>query len=150
MKRLIALASLVFAASALAQDADTRVIDRADGIGEGREAGPAVNRREQLPELTPSEMSPELYLYLHEQRRLDDPKQAVRRKAEARSAARDSRIAAMKWYGMSNARPQANPVPFMGTYSPAWVGSGGDRYDWLGIGWPSVTLRIDQNYELRR
>lgn len=144
MKRLISLASLaslVFAVSAWAQDAETRIIPADENV---------TPRGNRLPELTPSEMSPELYLYLHEQRRLDDPKQAVRRKAEARSAARDSRIAAMKWYGMSNARPQANPVPFMGTYSPAWVGNGGDRYDWHGIGWPSVTLRIDQNYELRR
>ena len=153
MKRLIALASLtslILAASALAQDADTRVIVPANDNAEGREIAPATPRGERLPELTPSQMTPEMYLHLQEQRRHDDPKQAVRRKAEARSASRDARISAMKWYGMSNARPQANPVPFMGTYSPAWIGNGGDRYDWYGIRWPSVTLRIDQNYELRR
>src|SRR6185295_778507 len=130
MKRLLALASvasLALAASAFAQE-----------VNEGKEPAPAdavrhVGREshaEKIPELNPTQMTPELYLYMQDLRRHDDPQQAVRRKAEARTAARESRITAMKWYGMSNARPQANPVPFMGTYSPAWVGSRGDRYDW--------------------
>lgn len=102
------------------------------------------------PELAPSQVSPEIYLYLQELRRHNDPKQAVRRRAEIRAAARTSRIAAMKWYGMSNSRPQVNPIPFMGTYSPTWVGNGYDRYDWLDAGWPSVTLRVEQEYEVRR
>lgn len=108
------------------------------------------NRADKLPELNPGQMSPEMYLYLQEQQRHDDPKQAIRRKAEARTAAREARITAMKWYGMSNARPQVNPVPFMGSYSPTWVGSGRDRNDWYGFGWPSVSLRVDQGYELQR
>ena len=108
------------------------------------------NKTDKLPELNPSQMSPEMYLYLQEQQRHDDPKQALRRKAEARSAAREARITAMKWYGMSNARPQVNPIPFMGSYSPTWIGNGGDRYDWYGIGWPSVSLRVDQSYQLQR
>ena len=152
MKRLIALASLAsffLAASAFAQEADTPVIVPRDDNTEG-EVTPATPRGQRLPELTPSQVTPEIYLYMHEQRRHDDPKQAVRRKAEARSASREARITAMKWYGMSNARPQGNPVPFMGSYSPAWIGNGHDRYDWYGIGWPSVTLRVDQSYELRR
>lgn len=107
-------------------------------------------RVEKLPELNPSQVTPEFYLYMQELRRHDDPQQAVRRKAEARTAAREARITAMKWHGMSNARPQANPVPFMGTYSPTWIGSRNERYDWYGIGWPSVSLRIDQSYQLQR
>ncbi len=104
----------------------------------------------ELPELNPGQVSPEMYLYLQELRRHDDPKQAVRRKAEARTAAREARIASMKWYGMSNSRPQANPIPFMGTYSPTWVGNSYDRYDWHPGWWPSVSLRVDQSYEVRR
>ncbi len=159
MKRLLAfsfLASLVLSTAAFAQE-ETEVKEPTpvDVAGESRDAQPEARpfRREsaaeKLPELNPSQVTPELYLYMQELRRHDDPKQAVRRKAEARSAARDARIAAMKWYGMSNSRPQVNPVPFMGTYSPTWVGNGRDRYDWHGIGWPSVTLRIEESYERR-
>ena len=150
MKRLLALASvasLALAASAFAQE-----------VNEGKESTPAdavrhVGREshvEKIPELNPSQVTPELYLYMQDLRRHDDPQQAVRRKAEARTAARESRITAMKWYGMSNARPQANPVPFMGSYSPTWVGSRNERYDWYGIAWPSVSLRVDQSYQLQR
>lgn len=150
MKRLLVLASvasLALAASAFAQE-----------VNEGKEPAPADAVRhvarephaEKIPELNPSQVTPELYLYMHDLRRHDDPQQAVRRKAEARAAARESRITAMKWYGMSNARPQANPVPFMGTYSPTWVGSRNERYDWCGYTWPSVSLRVDQSYQLQR
>ena len=160
MKRLLAfssLASLVLAASAFAQE-ETEVREPApvDATVETKPAKPTArpvmkeSRSQALPELAPSQVSPEMYLYLQELRRHDDPKQAIRRKAEARTAERDARLAAMKWYGMSNARPQANPVPFMGTYSPTWVGSRSERYDWYGLGWPSVSLRVDQSYQLQR
>jgi hypothetical protein len=151
MKRLLALASvasLVFAASAFAQE-----------VNEGKEPAPAdavrhavarESHAEKIPELNPSQVTPELYLYMQDLRRHDDPQQAVRRKAEARAAAREGRITAMKWYGMSNARPQANPVPFMGTYSPTWIGGRNERYDWYGPTWPSVSLRVDQSYQLQR
>jgi hypothetical protein len=38
----------------------------------------------------------------------------------------------------------------MGVFSPAWVGNGYDRYDWVGAGWPTTTLRVENNYETRR
>lgn len=78
-------------------------------------------------------MSSNLWLYLHEERRHDDPKQAVRRKAEAKAAARSQRIAAMQWYGQSNQRPNASSVPFMGTYSPTWAGTAAQPSNWAGI-----------------
>ena len=150
MKRLLALAlfaSLTLAASTFAQEAN-----------EGKEPAPvdAVrhvvrdSHEEKIPELNPSQVTPELYLYMQDLRRHDDPQQAVRRKAEARTAAREGRITAMKWFGMSNARPQANPVPFMGSYSPTWIGSRNERYDWYGNTWPSISLRYNQSYELQR
>jgi len=155
MKRLFAsafLAPLVLATSVLAQEVtDLQEPAPADvGVHARQPATVKKAHEEKLPELHPNQVTPEFYLYMQELRRHDDPKQAIRRKAEAKTAARDARIAAMKWYGMSNARPQANPVPFMSTYSPTWIGNGNDRYDWYGIYRPSVTLRIDQNYELRR
>ncbi len=91
------------------------------------------------PELTPAVTTPEMWYYSQEQRRHDDPQQAVRRKAEFVSQQRAARIAAMKWYGMSNSRPVASTTPFMGVYSPAWVGNGGDRFDWIGLGYPQRT-----------
>lgn len=69
-----------------------------------------------------TQMTPEMWFYQQEMRRYDDPRAAVRRKAEYRAAQRQRRIAAMEWYGFSNLRPQANPTPFAsGVYSPGWV-----------------------------
>jgi hypothetical protein len=101
------------------------------------------------PELTPASVTPEMWYYSQEQRRYDDPQQAVRRKAEFVSQQRANRMAALKWYGMSNSRPVASTTPAMSVYSPAWVGNGHDRYDWVGMGWgrsasyvaPAFTIR---------
>lgn len=92
------------------------------------------------PNLSLPSVTPEMWLYSQEWRRRDDPAQSVRRKAEARTDARMQRIAAMKWYGFSNARPQAAVTPMMGVYSPAWIGNGFDRYDWVGGYGPSTIL----------
>ena len=100
------------------------------------------------PNVSLPSVTPDVWLYSQEWRRHDDPAQAVRRKAEARTAARTQRLEAMRWFGFSNARPQAGVTPFMGVYSPAWAGNGYDRYDWVGTGWPT-TVRIE-NYEIRR
>jgi hypothetical protein len=85
-----------------------------------------------IPGVSPSQMTPEMYLYLHEQRRNDDPKQAVRRKAELKTAQRNQRLAAQKWFGVSNARPMASAQPFMDLYSPRWIGNGYNSFDWVG------------------
>ena len=85
-----------------------------------------------IPGVSPSQMTPEMYLYLHEQKRLDDPKQAVRRKAELKTAQRNQRLAAQKWFGVSNARPMASAQPFMDLYSPRWIGNGYNAMDWVG------------------
>jgi len=79
--------------------------------------------------------TPELWVYSQEQRRHDDPAQAVRRKAEYQAAQRMSRLASLKWYGYSNSRPEAGMTPIMGTYSAGWAGNGGNRYEWYGGGW---------------
>jgi hypothetical protein len=85
-----------------------------------------------IPGVSPSQMTPEMYLYLHEQKRNDDPKQAVRRKAELKTAQRNQRLAAQKWFGVSNSRPMASAQPFMDLYSPRWVGNGYNAFDWEG------------------
>ena len=116
---------------------------------------PAPRAPELAPhpaDIDPSTVAPEVYMYLQDLRRRDDPAQSVRRKAEARAEQRASRLQAMKWYGFSNARPQTSTVPMMsGVYSPAWSGNGFDRYDWSTIAGPIATMRIQhQHYDIRR
>jgi hypothetical protein len=80
-----------------------------------------------------AQMTPEMWFYQQESRRYDDPKQAVRRKAEFKAAQRERRIAAMQWYGYSNARPTANASLFTGSYSPGWgSNSRSDPFLWRG------------------
>ena len=62
----------------------------------------------------------------------ETPKQIIRRKADEQGQQRRMRIAASKWYGLSNSRPIANPIPSMGTYSPMWAGSSWNPYLWVG------------------
>jgi hypothetical protein len=93
--------------------------------------------------LTPTSVTQEMWFYSEQMRRYDDPAQAVRRKAELKAAQRLGRLNAMKWYGFSNARPQAGATPMMGIYSPAWVGNGYDRYDWTGASWPITAVRVE-------
>ncbi|HEV7222374.1 MAG TPA: hypothetical protein VGN42_06700 [Pirellulales bacterium] len=83
-----------------------------------------------------TQMTPEMWFYQQEMRRYDDPRAAVRRKAEYRAAQRQRRIAAMEWYGYSNSRPLANPTPFAsGTYSPGWVSNNyRSPMEWSGGG----------------
>lgn len=87
-------------------------------------------------------MTPEMWLYMQEQERYQDPKEAVRRKAELRTAQRQRRLESQRWFGFMNLRPPANPVPFYGSYSHTWVGSGRNVYNWHGIGHPYVTYHI--------
>jgi hypothetical protein len=79
-----------------------------------------------------------MWYYSQEMRRHDDPKQAVRRKAEFVTQQRMRRIESMKWFGISNARPYASTTPFMDEYSPAWIGNGYHPYQWVGVGSPVI------------
>lgn len=92
--------------------------------------GPAIGANGQSA-LQPPATTPEMWYYSQELRRHDDPQQAVRRRAEFAAQQRAMRLAAMKWYGFSNARPTVSQIPTMGVYSPSWVGNGYDRYDWV-------------------
>ncbi len=111
--------------------------------------GNARKEADAPKQLMPAQVTPQMWIYSQEMRRYEDPQQAVRRKAELKAAQRANRLAAMKWFGFSNARPQANPVPFMSVYSPTWVGNGYDRYDWVGASWPRSTVWL-QNDEINR
>jgi hypothetical protein len=100
----------------------------------------AAEERFVPPSLSAPPVTPELWVYSQELKRHDDPAQAVRRKAEAKADQRLARLAALKWYGLSNSRPLASSIPTMGQYSPAWIGNGWERFDWVmpGVIGPAV------------
>lgn len=81
----------------------------------------------------PSQTTPEMWFYMQERQRMHDPTDIIRRKAEEEGFRRRQRIAARKWFGLSNSRPVANPVPSMGAYSPSWSGSSWHPYLWMGM-----------------
>ncbi|MCE5266610.1 MAG: hypothetical protein LLG00_01820 [Planctomycetaceae bacterium] len=73
--------------------------------------------------------TPEMWFYDQAARQYRDPKMAVRAKAEFRNEQRMRRLESMKWFGMSNSRPQATSDPYHGDYSPRWVANPG-YYPW--------------------
>ncbi|MCL6503253.1 MAG: hypothetical protein K6T86_11245 [Pirellulales bacterium] len=95
-----------------------------------QQPAPASNGEDSITHITPT---PEMWFYEQEWRRHDDPRQAVRMKAEFKAAQRQRRLAALQWFGYSNSRPIANSVPLYGQYSPAWIGNGYEPYQWLGV-----------------
>ncbi len=117
------------AGSLVAQEAAAPAIDlRRDGLSSTR---------------TTVATTPEMWFYEQERIRHDDPKASVRRKAEFRATQREHRLAALKWYGMSNSRPTTSTTPVMGTYSPTWVANSIDPFRWhTGIS-TNYVLRVD-------
>lgn len=82
------------------------------------------------PTGTTTSVTPEMWFYEQERSHWENPREAVRRKAEFRAAQRAQRIASMQWFGKSNARPSVNPTPFTGSYSPTWTSNNFDPYRW--------------------
>lgn len=103
----------------------------------------AYRRPQQFEDLKADVVTPEMWLYMQEMRRYDDPLQAVRRNAATRAAHRRSRLAAMQWFGFSNTRPQANPMPFMDIYSPGWISNSWNPYAWIGSGHAWTAVRAE-------
>ena len=126
MSRLLSAAAvvMVWASACAAQESDVDL--RRDE--EARFAHPHVTASGVVAP------TPGMWFYEQEMRRVDDPKLAVRRKAEQRAQARLDRMAAMAWYGMSNSRPTASVTPFLGgTFSPHWAGTNFDPMRWRPI-----------------
>ncbi|MCA9216785.1 MAG: hypothetical protein KDB27_27135 [Planctomycetales bacterium] len=77
------------------------------------------------------EASPEMWMYLHEYKRYQDPKESVRSKAIARAKQRQARIESQKWYGHSKLRPNATAIPQMSVrYGHQWGGLAWDPQLW--------------------
>jgi hypothetical protein len=86
--------------------------------------------------------TPEMWIYEQERIRYEDPKMAVRRKAELRGAQRAARLAATKWYGMSNSRPSVAVTPSIGgSYSPYWGSNSYDPMRWRPEVAPVVVMQ---------
>jgi hypothetical protein len=63
--------------------------------------------------------TPEMWFYERTLKESKDPKNIVRAKAMFDSQQRANRLAAMRWFGLSNSRPRVSPDP-VNVYPPAW------------------------------
>jgi hypothetical protein len=84
--------------------------------------------------------TPEMWFYEQERIRYEDPKMAVRRRAELRAAQRSERIAAQEWYGINNSRPMVSTTPMFESYSPYWSSNTYDPKRWRPYGTPTAVL----------
>lgn len=91
------------------------------------------------PEMTMNR-TPEMWFYEQERIRYDDPKMAVRRRAELRAAQRAGRLASQKWYGISNSRPMVSPTPVFESYGPYWGSNTYDPKRWRPYSTPTAVL----------
>lgn len=88
----------------------------------------------------------EMWFYQQELKRQQDPKLAIRRRAEMRAQQREQRLASQEWYGISPSRPPANFTPWTGgLYSPSWNGNSREPFRWMPQA-PIVVIRSGQNY----
>jgi len=111
-----------------------------------RDAEPASGGGQIVTGPGPLHATPEMWFYEQERTRYEDPKAAVRRRAEYRAAQRDARLASLRWYGMSNSRPAATTTPFITTYSPTYSGSTYDPFVWRPFGPTTVIVPAKSLY----
>ena len=90
----------------------------------------------------------EMWFYEQAMRQYQDPKLAVRRNAEQRAEQRQQRLAAMQWYGLSNARPRASSDPIHTDYSPGWA-SNNAYYPYRWCGAPVIIVHSEAGQYLR-
>ncbi len=93
--------------------------------------------------LTPT---PEMWFYEQERLRHDDPKMAIRLRAEVRAQQRQDRLASLYWFGMSNSRPSVSCAPFTGSYSAYWASNSFDPLRWRQTTYPLVVMRPRDAY----
>ncbi len=102
--------------------------------------------RDATIHIAPSSLSATQDMWFYEQqlRQYQDPKFAVRQKAEFRAAERQRRLTAQKWYGISNARPLAGTDPVHGQYAPVWTSGNPYRpFQWAAPMGTTVVVRPD-------
>ena len=84
----------------------------------------------------------EMWFYEQERSRYDDPKMAVRRRAEMRAQQRQSRLAAQAWYGMSKSRPMVSPTAYPSGYSPYWGSNTYNPLRWQPGGAATMVVKL--------
>lgn len=102
---------------------------------EGRAAGEQAWNETSVGHVEPTA---EMWFYEQYRQQYDDPRTIVRNKAEFKAEQRQRRLAARRWFGFSNIRPQANSDPFNGDYSPRWTSNNAyypSRWGGWGGGW---------------
>ena len=105
---------------------------------------PAAKKAGPKGNISPGELTPTPEMWFYEQFRIQyqDPKAMVRKRAEFRAAQRQRRIAARKWFGLSNVRPQAGTDPFHGDWSPGWTSNNANYpFRWTGAGRPWIAIQ---------
>ena len=114
------------------------------GASLAQDKGKVNLRRNAQPPgaLSTTPVTPEVWLYEQERERYDDPQAMVRQRAEIRGAQRQRRLASMKWYGLSNARPDHSPTPWFGPQSPRWGSNTLHPYLWRANVTPHVVLHV--------
>jgi hypothetical protein len=85
-------------------------------------------------ELQPLQPTPEMWFYEQEQKRREDPNAMARARAERVGNERQARLAALRWYGISNSRPLTGTDPVHGVWAPHWTGNGTNPDTWYWIG----------------
>jgi hypothetical protein len=105
---------------------------------------PAAQDKARAESFSSTSPTPEMWFYEQERRRLEDPANIVRANAQQRAAERNARLAAMAWFGYSNARPAASPDQLNGTFSPHWIANGYQSGQWVGGGGSTVILQVDR------
>ncbi|MBN2292129.1 MAG: hypothetical protein JXM70_06870 [Pirellulales bacterium] len=137
MRTLGIVLFIIFVASALS------------ALGQDKSAKPHTNLIEAESPLLSTlptgsvPVTPEMWFYEQQLREYLSPKMAVRRNAEFRAKQRRHRLASMRWFGISNARPTVGPDPWNGEYGAKWVGDDVLHPDrWNGTGWSAVMTGV--------
>jgi len=76
--------------------------------------------QEVAEEFATPTMTPEVWLYLQEMKKNENPKALIHRRAAHKAAQRQARLDSRKWYGQSLSRPSLNVTPFTDSYAPEW------------------------------
>jgi hypothetical protein len=100
-----------------------------------------ITDEQKLLDFVPSPTE-EMWFYLQEMRRYEDPQKAIRRRAEFKAAQRLLRIESQKWHGHSPSRPNADAA--LQTVRPeyVWVHKPDDPYLWVGSGVATLARRV--------
>ncbi|MEX2112100.1 MAG: hypothetical protein WD845_02890 [Pirellulales bacterium] len=108
-------------------------------------AAPARNPESYVATTGAVTPTPEMWFYEQEMNRYDNPKAMVHERAEWRANQRRGRLAAQKWYGISNSRPMVSPFPWFGGYGPFWGSNTYDPLRWQPTG-TTVVARPAERY----